>query len=137
TGVELAALWQPLNPLFIKASYRYLDLHLTKDPGSGDFEDGLFEMNDPRHVGVVTARLDLPHGLQFDTTLRAVSSLPRPAMPGYVTADVRLGWSPRPECEFSLIGQNLLDPRHPDFVTPNSLNDELARSLTFKATWRF
>jgi iron complex outermembrane receptor protein len=137
SGVELAALWQPFGALFIKGSYRYLDLQLTKDPGSGDFQNGIFEMNDPRHVATVTARLDLPHNVQFDTTLRYVSSLPRPAMHAYTTADVRIGWSPRPDCEFAIIGQNLFDPQHPDFVTPNSINDELARSLTCKATWRF
>jgi iron complex outermembrane recepter protein len=137
TGVEASALWQPVTRLFIKAHYRYLDLELTKDPGSGDFQNGLFEMNDPHHVAAITFRLDLPRHVELDATLRHVSSLPRPAIHAYTTADVRLGWSPRPDCEFSLIGQNLFDPRHPDFITPNSINDEVARSVTFKATWRF
>jgi iron complex outermembrane receptor protein len=137
SGIELAGLWQPATRLFIKASYRYLDLHLTKDPGSGDFENGLYEMNDPHHIATIVVRLDLPAHFEMDTVLRHVSSLPQPAMHGYTTADVRLGWSPRTDCEFAVIGQNLFDPRHPDFVTPNSINDEVARSVTFKATWRF
>lgn len=137
SGVEVSALWQPVTRLFLKANYRYLDLHLTKDPGSGDFQDGLFEMNDPHHVASITARLDLPGRVELDTTLRHVSSLPRPAIHAYTTADIRLGWSPRSDWELSVIGQNLFDPRHPDFITANSINDEVARSVTAKATWRF
>lgn len=136
-GAELGVLWQPLNPLFIKASYRYLDLELTKDAGSGDFRDGIFEANDPKHVAVIIARLDLPRGIELDTIFRHVSRLPNPPLPGYTTADVRLGWRPTPGFEFALIAQNLFDPRHADFVTPNSRNEELARSFTVKATWRY
>lgn len=137
SGVEAAVLYQPLTRLFLKGTYRYLDLQLTKDPGSGDFRDGIFEMNDPRHVATLTARLDLPGKVEFDTTVRYVSSLPNPPLRAYTTADIRIGWSPTPGWALSLVGQNLFDPRHPDFVTPNSVNDEIARSVTGKVTWRF
>jgi iron complex outermembrane receptor protein len=137
SGAELTVLYQPVSRVFVKASYRYLDLHLTKDAGSGDFQDGLFEMNDPHQVASLTVRVDLPHNVEFDTTLRYAGRLPRPAMDAYTTADARIGWTPRPGWEISITGQNLLDPRHPDFVTPNDPNEELARSVTFKSTWRF
>ena len=137
TGVEAGLLFQPVNRLFVKASYRQLNLELTKDPGSGDFRDGIFEMNDPEHIAVVTARLTLPRSVEFDVTLRHLSRLPSPRLKAYTTADVRLAWSPRPELELAAIGQNLLEPRHADFITPNGRNEELARSVTFKATWRY
>lgn len=137
TGIEATLYIQPTAHLFLKAGYRYLDLHLTKDPGSGDFLNGLYEGNDPRHVFVLSSRTNLGKTWTFDTTLRAVSRLPNPAMPSFFTGDVRLAWSPRADWEIALIGQNLFDPQHPEFTTPNSSNDELARSVTLKTTWRF
>ncbi len=130
-------MYQPFTRLFIKSSYRQLNLELTKDRGSGDFRDGVFEMNDPEHIAVITARLDLPRNFELDTTFRHVSRLPNPRLKAYTTADVRLGWRPRPDVELSLIGQNLFDRRHANFVTPNSPNEELARSFTAKVTWRY
>jgi iron complex outermembrane receptor protein len=136
-GAELTVLYQPSAWLFFKSGYRYINLRFTRDPGSGDFRNGLFEANDARHVGYVTARFDLPGHWTFDTTLRGTSGLPAPAMRGYITADARLAWSPQAAWEFALIGQNLTDPQHPEFVTPNSTNEQVARSVTLKATWRF
>jgi iron complex outermembrane receptor protein len=137
TGVEVTVLYQPLARLFLKGSYRYLDLHLTKDAGSGDFLNALYEANDPRQVAALTARVDVAPHWAIDATVRGTSRLPQPRMPAYVTADLHLGWSPNSAWELALIGRNLFDPQHPEFVTPNSLNQEVARSVTVKATWRY
>ena len=51
--------------------------------------------------------------------------------------DARLAWIPRPEWELALIGRDLVEPQRIDFNTPNSLNEEIRRSISFKATWRF
>ena len=137
SGVEAAIIAQPAARVFVKASYRYLETQLTNDPGSGDFENGFFEANDPRHVAVVTTRFDLPAHVEFDVSVRHASSLPNPAMHAFTTCDARLGWTPRPGWELALIGRNLSDPRHPEFRTANHPNDEVGRSLTVKATWRY
>lgn len=137
SGFETMVFFQPFAPLFLKATYRYLEFNLTQDVGSGDFMNGLYEANDPRHVGMVTARLDLPREVEFDATVRGASRLPNPAAPGYVTFDARLAWRPRPGWELALVGRNLSEPQHREFVTPNSLNDEIGRSLWVRTTWQF
>lgn len=137
TGAEVTVLYQPWSRLFLKASYRYLDLRLHKNAGSGDFLNGLFEANDPRHVGSLTARLNPAPHWTLDATVRGTSGLPQPAMRGYVTCDARVAWSPDANWEVAVVGQNLSDAQHPEFVTPNSSNEEVARSVTIKATWRF
>lgn len=136
-GVEVMALAQPWAHVFLKGSYRYLEFELTKDPGSGDFQNGFYEANDARHVASLTARFDLPRRIELDVIARHTSSLPNPAMHAFTTMDARLGWSPTPAWEFALIGRNLTDPRHPEFRTANHPNDEVGRNLTLKATWRF
>lgn len=137
SGVETVIYFQPFARLFFKATYRYLDFELTKDPGSGDFMNGVFEANDPRHVGMLMARVDLPREVEFDFVVRGASGLPNPAAPGYVTCDARLGWRPKPSWEIALIGRDLAEPRHRQFTTPNSLNQEIGRSVSLKSTWRF
>jgi iron complex outermembrane receptor protein len=49
---------------------------------------------------------------------------------------VRLGWKPSKQVELSLIGQNLLDKRHPEFGQPNT-RSELERGVLAKAVWKF
>lgn len=136
SGIEATVLYQPLSRVFIKAGYRYLDLVLTKDPGSRDFRNGLFEANDARHVGTLTVRTNVGRGFEFDTTLRYASGLSRPTMKGYATVDLRFGWAPSAAWDISLIGRNLTDSRHSEFVATNSSNEEIARSVALKVTWR-
>lgn len=137
TGVEATVLMEPAAGIFVKTGYWYMDLDLTRDPGSRDFMNAVFEANDPRHVGFVTTRLTFPYGFEVDATLRHASRLRQPVARGYTTADVRLGWAISDRWIVDVIGRNLLDRQHVEFVTPNSSNEELARSFTARATWRF
>jgi iron complex outermembrane receptor protein len=58
------------------------------------------------------------------------------SVPGYAEADVRLGWQPVENWELSVVGQNLLHARHPEFNPPGS-RLELQRAIFAKASWRF
>lgn len=85
---------------------------------------------------MLAAHLDLPGAVELDGFLRHASALPNPALEGYTTMDVRLAWRPSKRLEISLLGRNLLDRQHPEFVTTNSLNEQVHRSGTVKLTWR-
>ncbi len=57
----------------------------------------------------------------------------------YVEADLRLGWEASPGLELSIIGQNLLDNHHPEFL-PDFINTqptEVERSIYGRVTWNF
>jgi iron complex outermembrane receptor protein len=135
-GAEATVLYQPVPRLYVKAAYRFLDLDFSKDPGSLDTSEGSSEGNDAAHVAVLAAHLDLPARLELDAFLRHASDLPNPEMDGYTTLDTRLGWRASNELELSLWGRNLLDRQHPEFVTTNSLNEEVHRSAAVQVTWR-
>ncbi|QYM78373.1 TonB-dependent receptor [Horticoccus luteus] len=136
-GGEVTLMYQPLAQLFFKASYRYLDLDFTRDPGSQDNSHGSSEGNDPKHVANLNAHLTLSSGWEIDGFLRYVSALPNPALPGYTDFDLRLGWHPTSNWEISLLGRNLLHRQHAEFITTNSLNEQVHRSITLKSTWRY
>jgi iron complex outermembrane recepter protein len=84
----------------------------------------------------VLSHLTLPRRFELDAFFRMASALPRPALKGYKTMDLRLGWRPSAQWEASLSGRNLLDRQHAEFVTTNSLNEQVHRSATLKLTWR-
>jgi iron complex outermembrane recepter protein len=47
---------------------------------------------------------------------------------------VRYGWRVRPGLELSVIGQNLLDPRHAEFGNP-ATRSEYERALAVRIVW--
>ncbi|HEX8280177.1 MAG TPA: hypothetical protein VF551_02270, partial [Chthoniobacterales bacterium] len=92
--------------------------------------------NDPDYYGSLRSSIDLPWRMQFDSVLRYVDSLPRPATPAYVELDLRLGWSPAKNLEVAIVGRNLLDDHHPEFRSTLSTR-EVSRSVFGTIRWTY
>ena len=135
-GAEATLMYQPLPRLSFKGSYRFLDLAFSKDPGSQDTSGGSAEGNDAKHVVTLAAHANLPGNIEIDAYLRYASALPRPALEGYTTMDARVAWRPSKRLEIALLGRNLLDKQYAEFVTNNSLNEQVHRRGAIKLTWR-
>ena len=93
----------------------------------------------PRHQFSLRSSMDFPHHLQFDCSGRFVDELPARGVPGYFTMDARLGWKPHARLELSLVGQNLLQSRHKEFI-PSVIpteQTEVERAVYGKVTWTF
>ena len=135
-GAETSVMFQPFSRLYLKGSYRFLDLEFSRDPGSRDTTGGSAEGDDARHVAVVGAHVTLPRELELDAFLRHASDLPHPALKGYTTMDARIGWRFAKALEISLWGRNLLDRQYAEFVTTNSLNEQVHRRFAAKLTFR-
>jgi iron complex outermembrane receptor protein len=136
-GVELSATWQPLEQWRLRGGYTYFRKKIFFD-GSLDVNDGRAEGNDPQHQFLVQSMINLPANVEFDSVLRYVDNLSQrgPRVPSYVSLDLRLGWRPTPAWEFAIVGQNLLDKRHPEFGAP-ATRQEIPRSVYGKVTWKF
>jgi iron complex outermembrane receptor protein len=50
----------------------------------------------------------------LDLDYRYVSALPAQLVPAYSTGDARFGWRISRQFEISFVGQNLLQPSHPE-----------------------
>jgi iron complex outermembrane receptor protein len=143
-GVELAADWSPLEGWRLKAAYTYLKLDLEGaeaeilDAGEGAF----FEGNIPRHAFSLRSQADLTDTVELDLWLRYVDDLPGiadPAVDDYLTLDARLGWRPTQALEVSLVGQNLLGPRHFEAVSEGGAGaraSQVERGVYAKVTWK-
>ena len=140
-GVELAGQWQVRNGWRLNASYSWLDMQLRLVNGSTDSASQSAAQASPLSKAAVWSALDLGNNLQFDAALRYVGDIKVSdvKIDSYVEADLRLGWQARPGLELSLIGQNLLDKRHteylPDFI--NIQPTEVERSIYGRMTWSF
>jgi iron complex outermembrane receptor protein len=135
-GTELTARVDPAPGFRLRGSITWLETDLRFEPGSGDPTGGRSEANDPSFHGFLRADLDLPRNVILGAWLRYVDDLPAPAVPGYFELDLRLAWRPREAIELSLVGQNLLHDRHPEFGSPES-REEIERGVYGEVVWRF
>lgn len=140
-GLELATQWQVRPGWRLNASYSWLDMQLRLDGNSTDTTSRSSEDASPSSKAAIWSALDFGQNLQFDFALRYVGDIEVNGtdIDSYVEADLRLGWEARPGLEFSLIGQNLFDNHHPEFL-PDFINTqptEVERSIYGRVTWDF
>lgn len=140
-GLELAGQWQVRKGWRLNASYSWLDMQLRLLNGSTDTFSKGAEDASPVSKAAVWSALDFGNNLQFDAALRYVGDVTVTGVEidSYVEADLRLGWEASPGLELSIIGQNLLNSRHaeflPDFI--NTQATEVERSIYGRVTWSF
>ncbi len=138
-GAELSLEYQPASWWRLNASYSYLEVE-TAVSREKTWETPPDYNNGPRHQIKFRSSLDLSENWEMDIAGRCMARLPGTEIPGYCALDLRLGWRPGENIEISLTGNNLLDPRHPEFpppvITPGSQN-EIERNLSLKVSWRY
>ncbi len=136
-GVEIAPDWKPVSWWELKGSYSYLHL-VVKDKAG--FTDNMNTVSDkgssPHHEFVIQSFFNFPKKFEFDQTLRYVSALPAQLVSAYTTADLRLGWRPTSTWEFSVVGQNLLQPQHAEFGSDVDTIVGIKRAAYAKIIWR-
>jgi len=130
--VRVASWWQ------LRGSYSFLHVGLRDAPGFTDVGNLLPNYNgsSPRHSVVFQSFINLPKRFELDTTFRFVSALPAQMVGAYETADVRLGWRFGEGFEFSVVGQNLLQPWHDEFGGNPGPLVGIKRDVYAKLVWR-
>jgi iron complex outermembrane receptor protein len=128
-GLELAADWHPRADWRLQANYSWIRL-LGSGDNTGTPPEQQFSLRSSWNVNPTW---------QWDVWLRAVSATEIPAIPAYATLDTRLSWKARPDLEISLVGQNLLDPAHPEHYSRflQSLPSEVERGVYLKMDLKF
>lgn len=132
-GAEATVTFQPTERWQLSASASHLTEHLHFRPGSRDSTAGSIEGNDPSWLGSLRTSLALSPRVKVDGTVRYVAALPNPAVPAYWTMDLRIAFQPAPHWEVALVGQNLLEPSHPEFAATT----EVQRGGHVRVTHRF
>jgi iron complex outermembrane receptor protein len=87
--------------------------------GHLDIQNGVSLGNDPDFQVMLRSQADLTRDIQFDLQLRAVDSLPKPHVDGYVEADARLAWAVEEDIELFVAGSNLLHKQRDESGDPS------------------
>jgi iron complex outermembrane receptor protein len=133
-GAEFFANWNVTNRWRISPGYSYFHMNADGDSSTLAMPAGV----SPNQQFQVKSLLDLPHHLEWDSTIGYVSKLANGNIPAYTRVDSRIGWRVGEFVELSVVGQNLLTPRHAEFFEGDSLQYTLVeRSVFGKVTWRF
>jgi iron complex outermembrane receptor protein len=136
-GVELWGNYAPASWWRLSAGLSTLHKDLRLETGSRDIFGVQFAGNDPSYQASLRSSMDVLKNVELDVDLRAVDDLTSPHVAGYVEADVRLGWRVTDALELAVVGSNLLHARHTEFVNPSLPTEEIPRSVTASARWRF
>ncbi len=137
-GMELSGSWQPSPKWTFKAGYSWMKSAIRLDPDSADAYTEARNGWVPRQQLQFFARHALDGKTDLSASLYYVDRLPSQNVAAYARLDLRWGWRPRRGLEVSVAARNLLDSRHPEFVTfEGPRTSEAPRSLYGAATWRF
>lgn len=137
-GIEAAVNWNVTSWWKVAAGYTWFDSRFRRDPSSQNGALYSNEGNDPHHQFNFRSYINLPWRLEFDTMFNYVDNLPDLNIPSYCRLDLRLGWRLTDALEVSLVGQNLIDYRHPEFNTLSGYHPtEIERGMYGKITWKF
>ena len=138
-GFEISSNYRCSDRWRVTGNYSFLKMFLHSTAGDPSAETA--EGDSPINQVYAQSSWDLAEHVEFDLMLRYVDRLPAQQVRQYITMDARLGWTPRPNLELALVGQNLLDAHLLQFnPAVNPLGDvptEVPRGIYGMATWRF
>ena len=115
-GAEIVAEYKPYKSYRFVATYTYLESQYDLPDNSRDPVAQLVEGQTPQNQFMLRSLIDLPYDLEFDSTFRYVDKLPSIDVDDYFNLDLRVGWRPCKNWEFSIVGQNLIDAQHLQYV---------------------
>ena len=138
-GGESMLSWRARDDLNFSASYSYLLMDLSGPPSAVAVDVEAPEHESPRHQFNIMSQWDMNDYLSLDTSFYYVGRLSgRQPVNDYTRLDMRLGWKINDQLQFNLVGQNLLDDAHREFLSPTDANAvEIRRSVYGNLVWRF
>jgi len=145
-GAEASVDLRLMDWWLVQASYTFLKMEFHAEGGLTETQSELSsEGGSPQNQVSVRSKMNLPYDVEFDAWLRYVDRVkdvnvtgPHGRVGDYITLDLRLGWRPVENIELSVVGQNLLDDSHQEYIPELAiLPAEVERSVYGKVTWSF
>jgi len=125
-GFEVSSRWQAQDWWRLTANYSFLESRMNAFISAGQ---------EPEHMVSLQSSFDLPNYVELDVWGRWVSQLYNfgtvgtgsTTVPGYFDLDIRLGWQPQPNMEWSIVGQNLISAHRQEFGANRAATIRVAR----------
>jgi iron complex outermembrane receptor protein len=135
-GAEFRADYGVTDNWRLQFGYTEMRVQSRAKPGSLDLTSVRSQSLDPNHQARLLSHFSWSERLGFDMALRYVAPLRNQQVPGYTELDAQLRWAPNANLEISLVGQNLLNPRHREFGSP-ATGRQIERSGSLTVGWTF
>jgi iron complex outermembrane receptor protein len=139
-GVEIAADWKVTPRWTITSAYDFARIHMDLNHQSRDTQSvAATEGSDPHVQAQLRTHVDLPRGLAWDASARFADRLIDQGVPSYTRVDTGLSWQWKERLSFSVVGQNLAQDRHWEFIDAegSTRSTEIKRGAYGKVAWRF
>ena len=136
-GAEMFANLQISRRWRVSPGITFLRMHVEPDASSQDIGVGAISGDVPNHKYEIRSFLNLPNNFEWDSALYHVDALPNQGVTGYSQVDTRVGWKATESMRCSIVGQNLLGPRHAEFGDDTPLHTLVRRSVYGELEWRF
>ncbi|MBC8353460.1 MAG: TonB-dependent receptor [Planctomycetes bacterium] len=135
-GIELTGNYAINDCWRLSANYSFQRVELQNSSTNRDADAT------PKNQAYLWLSGDIRCDVQFDLMLRYVDAISFEGVPipSYLELDARLGWQATDQLELSLVGRNLLDNHHPEFIGDPFTGDigtEVERSVYGVATWTY
>jgi iron complex outermembrane receptor protein len=133
-GAELTSTWKMSDSWKLFGSYTYLDMDIRN---SSHQLDAMTNGASPHNQLYARSSWDLTPKVDYDLIGRYVDNLPGIGVASYFTMDMRLAWRVTRRIEAAVVGQNLLQPHHLEFVdnTAGLISTQVPRSVYGSMTW--
>lgn len=148
-GLEFTSDWRPSGWLRLQMTYSYWDANFQVKEAFKDqpptFQDG--DKRAPNQMFSLKSSINMPMNIEMDVWTRYVDSVPDtiainpdllPDVEGYVAVDLRLGWRKNSNLEFALVGRNLNDPAHLEYLQEiAAVPTQIQRHVFAQVKWTF
>lgn len=139
-GLEVSANWKVTNRWTLAPGYAFEAIHLHLDQTSQDTTSvAAAEGSSPVHSAQLRSHWAVPHGFAWETAAYFVDRLADPNVPSYTRLDSVLSWQFAEKARLSLVGQNLANDHHVEFVdfTGSARTTLIKRSAYAELSWQF
>ncbi|MBV1931166.1 MAG: TonB-dependent receptor [Porticoccaceae bacterium] len=140
-GFEVAAVWQATRVWRLDIGYSFLESDFNNQSPQDKVQNGIA----PRHQVSLRSLFDVADNLDFDIWVRYVDeasaidgrAFALQKIDSYLATDLRLAWRPSSEFELALVGQNIFDPQHAEYIQESfTIPTEVERGVYVKAVWQ-
>lgn len=148
-GIEAWTSWKATNWWTLSPGYAFEAIHMHGITNVGPLSVNLAQTSSPTHSAQLRSHVSLPRGLSWDTSSSFADSLvgyqfvggaavPR-KVPAYTRLDSQLSWQFLEGCRVSIVGQNLVQDHHMEFIdwTQSTGSNLVKRSAYLEFTARF
>jgi len=131
-GAEISSTWNVFAWWRLSPGYAWLMMNLHPEAGSSPLSTYQLAVGDsPRHQIQLRSNFNLRHNFEFDPAVYYVDRLTNQLVASHTRLDLRLGWHPAEAVEFSIVGQNLLQPQHFEFGSQSQIQATQIRRSVF------